>query len=1237
VSENVARQDDPFGLNAAQRAAAYDLDHHIVLGSGAGCGKTRVLVARIVRALEQPGMTVGHIAAITFGEKAAGEMITRLRQACRDRAAKADTDDERRRWRVHLGDLERARISTIHAFCGRLLREHAAEAGVDPRFAVLEDLPAGIKREEAVAQVTSAALAADEAGARLLAAEYGLAGMRDLLGRLLRFRAAAHRANEGCREKVMGGERRMGPSYDLLPMPFLSADDFLDRWRRTALDSPALRQPWETLRAHEPTDVTDKAAVQRAEALARLAEAEQADDPALALGILHELGGSINLWGGSKKKWPSAEALAAVKRALKGLQNLFKQGSLKIQRQAAAVIERRAADVTVALWRLFERCEEAYANAKAEASELDFDDLLIRARDLLRDNPDVRRRVRASMKHLLVDELQDTDRLQMEIVLSLVGDEPRPSGGASPRGGEGDDGPVLFAVGDPKQSIYRFRGAEVEVFDSLTRRVEAWPTGRARQLEETYRTHARGVAFVNEFFGRLFGEAGADKGSAYDVGYQAVASGTEWSGPARPVVSMIEVAEAGERAPARRSREAEGLAATIRAMVETEQPSIRDPETDAPRPLRYGDVAMLFRSFRSAATYERALEAEGVPFYTVSGRAFYQRQEVRDVLLALKVIDNAHDEASLVGVLRSPLVGLSDEALYWMTAKDGSVSAGLARAEEVPNLTPDDREALVEARSLLNRLRAVKDRLGVPALIERLLAETGYDAEVLTQFAGRRRLANLRRLVDLAGQLAPFGTLSQVIDRLDDLATAEVPGQEGAVAEEAGDVVRLMTVHAAKGLEFPVVIVPDLPRTPPPGKSTALTGPLVGLTIPVRADDGSSFRTIARGLASHEETARDEAEDRRVLYVAVTRARDRVVLSGVRPSKGHIGRWMEWYEEHATDLGVEALSAPPSGPAPGAGAGDSQPGTAAPHRRTRPPIDAVVRDGLVEWGKVSALIAAATEKGADPLGQRGLSPFPADTLVRRVAPLPGSWTRRRWFGAREFADYDRCPFAYRLRHVEDFPDPLPSFDESAPPSRRGRVAHAALERLDFQCGAAGVEDAVAFALAREPALAPDEADDLRAWVTPRIDAFLESSVAARIQSAAETKRELSFTLRVGNAYVRGKIDILWRDAAGDWHLADYKTDEVEADGVARRAAGSALQVQVYALAARALAGRPPADAALFYVVPQVAHSVAIDAAALDATQSRLADAIARIRAGEFPRHHHAGCQWCAYRHFCQEA
>ena len=259
-----------------------------------------------------------------------------------------------------------------------------------------------------------------------------------------------------------------------------------------------------------------------------------------------------------------------------------------------------------------------------------------------------------------------------------------------------------------------------------------------------------------------------------------------------------------------------------------------------------------------------------------------------------------------------------------------------------------------------------------------------------------------------------------------------------------------------------------------------------------------------------------------------------------------------------------------------------------------------------------------------------------------MAALPGAWTRRRWFGAREFADYDRCPFAYRLRHVADFPDPLPSFDDRSRgrlrhSPRRGRVAHAALERLDFQRGAAGVEEAVAFALAQEPALTPDEADDLRAWLTPRIAAFLDTPVAAGIQSAPETKRELPFTLRVGTAYVRGTIDILWRDAAGEWHLADYKTDEVEADGVARRAAGSALQVQVYALAARALAGRPPADAALFYVIPQVAHSVAIDAAALDGAQSRLADAIARIRAGEFPRHRHAGCEWCAYRRFCSDA
>ncbi|MDR3634509.1 MAG: UvrD-helicase domain-containing protein, partial [Isosphaeraceae bacterium] len=826
----------------------------VALSAGAGCGKTTVLTSRFLSELERPGgRSLSSIVALTFTDKAARELRGRIRAECRKRLSR---DDDARYWRAVLLALEAAPVGTFHEFCGRWLRRHALEAGLDPDFRVFDASIAATVREDALARALRRALSEQAPDLILLAAEFGMRSVREALSVLLARRDAG--ALESWVER--------------------SPEEIVAVWRAAWEDREkpllfegvlALGRAVEALLAGLEF-AHPKLAEQRATLLERLPDLARLAEGDGALAQLRDQ--SLLPRGLRKTHWPSAETNEAVKVALGRFRDAIDDYRARCGWSEAAALDAAAHGLRFARLALGARAE--YARAKRERGGLDFDDLLIKTRDLLRAAAETERAALAgSIALLLVDEFQDTDPVQSEILRLIAG-----TGYLNGR---------LFVVGDFKQSIYRFRGAEPKIFQQT--RAEFRDEGR-HDLTENFRSVPGILAFVNALFRDAF--AGEEMpplvpGKVVETGRDTVAVEFVWASE-----TDSETRDDKGKVSARDARRTESrwLARHLRRRI-AEGRLVRDRETGVLRPLRPGDIALLFRAMTDVAPYETALRDEGLDYYTVGGSAFYVQQEINDLINVLSAIEDPYDSVGLAGALRGPFFGLSDDGLYWLSTAHRDLTEGIEHAADVKGLSDVDRQRAVRARVLLERWRGLKDRVPIAALIDRVLEESGYEAALLVERLGDRKRANARKLVRMARAYDRQGgfTLAQFVVGLRSELRDPSREEQAATTDETGDCVRLMSVHAAKGLEFPVVVLPDLNRKASEETPCAAFDPELGpLVRPSKERDGVAEDEEGLGWRIYRarERREEEAEALRLFYVATTRARDLLVLSaGVGPDE----------------------------------------------------------------------------------------------------------------------------------------------------------------------------------------------------------------------------------------------------------------------------------------------------------------------------------------------------------------
>jgi ATP-dependent exoDNAse (exonuclease V) beta subunit len=880
--------------SSARRAIVDDLDDTLVVEAAAGTGKTTELVNRILRVLETGRATMTEIVAVTFTEKAAGELKLRLRERLEQDRARATDDNVRVRLEDALETLEEAHVNTIHGFCAELLRERPVEACVDPLFVVLTEPQSARLYDRAFSKWLQLTLQDPPEGVR----------------RALRRTSAPS----------FGGHSD-GPVDRLR-----TAGRALAEWR----DFP---QPWQRPRFDRVGEITRL--VEDLHALADLSAnpSSERDNLFIDLDAVRRLSRQIQLeqqFGFSDVDGWEARLVDLVRdrgfsRTRKG--SGFKYGKVRPKPDATteaadhgAVPPQRDRDVTrtevlsardalLADLQQFRKDADAdlaaalqqelagatanYRQLKIAAGALDFTDLLSRTRELIRSDEPVRRHLQQKFTRIFVDEFQDTDPIQADILMLLAADDPREVDAAAIRPQPGK----LFIVGDPKQAIYRFRGTDVGTYWRVARQIEE-RGGRVLRLTRSYRS----VPEIQRFVNAAFRHEMVRNEAALQADYIPLSPADRKGDPSQPSIVALPVPQPySRRGPLKASARAveESLPDAVGALVAwLVDPGngwhVAERQADGPEmrvPIQPRHIAILFRRFVSfgedmTRRYTNAIEARGVPHLLVGGKAFHGREEVETVRAALAAIEWPDDELSVFATLKGSFVAIDDEQLLEFRDRfgafhpfriprelGGNSGRDLAlSAEPTAHLMP-----IADALRLLQTLHRGRNYRPVADTITRLLDETRAHVGLILRPAGEQALANVLHVAELARQYEASGGISfrGFIDELRTAADSE--SAEAPILEESSDGVRLMTVHKAKGLEFPIVILADL-------------------TCKLSRGDASRHLDAPNGLcaikiggwAPHElhqheaeEVMRDEAEGVRLAYVAATRARDLLVVPAI--------------------------------------------------------------------------------------------------------------------------------------------------------------------------------------------------------------------------------------------------------------------------------------------------------------------------------------------------------------------
>jgi ATP-dependent exoDNAse (exonuclease V) beta subunit len=1013
-------------------------------------------------------------------------------------------------------ELDGAWISTIHGFCRRLLKAYPFAAGLDPRFRELDEPQGAVLRSEAFQVALGEFCAGGDADRLRLLATYGADGLRRML--------------TGVYETLRSAGRDL--TLDLGERPELAerVEELRDA-ARCLVDDPGA------------SDNQRTNAGQLLELLERDVRADR----------LMELAGFR----------ASGERAASYEEA----RRVVEQAAL----DEAATRDREL------LQELLDRFGTAYAEVKARESALDFEDLQLHARDLLRDNESIRERERLRFRSIMVDEFQDTNRLQCELVDLLRGPATE-----------------VFFVGDELQSIYGFRHADVRVFRE--RRAQA---AQLLPLTLNYRSRPEVLAAVNELFGSHFGDE-----------FQPLHAASEFPDPVfgHPVELLVtDKAAYHDSGVHWRRAEARAVARRVRELV----------DVGAATP---GEIVVLFAAGTDAELYESELRRAGLPTYRATGKGYFGQQQVVDLLRYLRLLHNRYDDEALLTVLASPFVGISNDglALVRRAASRRPLFSGIEYA--LPTELSERDERLLRAfRQRFDRLAAALPRLSLELLCERVVSEHDYDLAVLAQWDGRRRYANMRKLARLARSYEELrGPDVEGFVRF--VAEQEAVGAREleAVAEEEGaDAVRLLTIHAAKGLEFKVVIVADAGRDrppPSPEEILALADGRFGFRVadPVTEKRRAAFDYDEVKKARTEE---DRAERLRLYYVAMTRAKERLIVSGAtdREKKADASTPIGWVLNRLQ--ADDELAA----------AGD------APVEIQRNGAQFVVRmDRFREkdWGEPSSAAADEGESGQLSLftASAEAAAAAAPELLPLVAPPdpPLHHVRRLSFTA--LSTFEQCSYKYYALRVAGMAERRPEHRDGGEGGLRatevGDAVHRLLEQVDLR-----VPAAPDFEQVREwyPTVTEEELDRIRVFVA----SYCDSELARRIATFARVEKERHFTFEHDGVLLHGYLDALHLDGPRAL-VVDYKTNLLgESSPEEIVEADYRLQRLVYALACFRAGAEEVEVAYHFLERPDAVVSTTFARDRVDELEAELSEAIARIHAGEFrPTPSEFACAGC---------
>jgi ATP-dependent exoDNAse (exonuclease V) beta subunit len=1106
------RQDDQPARDRIRNA----LSESLIVEASAGTGKTSELVRRIVRVLETGLTTIDKIAAVTFTNKAAGELKLRLRQGLDiARAESRDKPEAAANIEQALEHLEEASIGTIHAFCAQILHERPVEAVVDPAFQELSQPEADRLYQRAFRAWIQHALGALPPGLR--------------------------RAFERLAWQESYGETSPMEQLAETGRKLVEWRDFPAGWRTQEFDRAAeidglvtrvqeladlcgrcKRNHDKLLRALRP--LTELATwIQRSE-LGSLRDYDRLEGRLLRL--LRDLNRDTNKGSG-----PFADGVPRPQ--VLALQEALAQSLKEFRRRADA-------DLAPLLRGEMLGLVDRYQELKRQSGKLDFVDLLILVRRLMLEKPEVRRYLQERFTHIFVDEFQDTDPLQVEILLLLAADDPLETDWqkATPKPGK------LFIVGDPKQSIYKFRRADVLLYQQVREALCGRGVGLVR-LTRSYRA----VRPIQEFVNAAFAPDMNGDTAAGQAEYVPLEPHHEAQTGQPAVVALPAPKPYGWRAIAKASINAclpECIVAFVDWLVHESKWQVRDLETGDLAPVSERHVCLLFRRFVNwgddlTRDYVRAFEARGLAHLLVGSKSFHRREEVEALRAALSAIEWPDDELAVFAALKGSLFAIPDSTLLRFRHE----AKGLHPFRPLPAPSEEEFQPIGEALSLLANLHRGRNRRPIADTINELLEATRAHAGFALRPAGHQVLANVYRICDLARSFETGGGISfrGFVEELDAQAEKQ-ESAEAPVLEEGAEGVRLMTVHTAKGLEFPVVILADITANlaaAEPDKHVDAAAGLCAMRL---------LRCAPHELLEHEEDerSRELAEGVRVAYVAATRARDLLVVPTVGDEErdGWVSplnkalypprerfRRSERAPDCCPPFGEASVLARPDDYF-GQEESSVKPGTIRPREGSH----------TVVWWDPAAL-------KLDVAGNFGLR---QEEILSEAGPDEGLPRYREWQEARAARIAQGARMEFELitpssaGPASGFVCPVDVDESLAMPNRPagkrfGTLVHLVLRDVDLATG----EDADALA-AMHGRLVGATTEEVEA-AAAAVRAALRHPLVGRARVADRCHRELPVMLRLeGNRMLEGVLDLAFLEKSA-WTVVDFKTD---ADVAVRR-------------------------------------------------------------------------------------
>ncbi|MDR4497279.1 MAG: UvrD-helicase domain-containing protein [Candidatus Scalindua sp.] len=1313
-------------LTPAQEKGVKITDRDLCMVAGPGSGKTSVLVERFSNLITTRKATMNEILTLTFTEKAANEMKMRVASLFEQKGMEKERQE-----------IEFAFLSTIHSFCARFLREHAIEAGIDPQFRVMEELEADRLKEQTLEDTLEKwaenkildVFFDDLFWTQTDAKKSGTKSFKENLLHLYEkirnacvpisetvnppdlysshngFRIKSEiKLSEYSPRRLLSGEspRRLlsgdNCNQDLVSSKTENQIGFSIS-QEIVLSSNSIKDLISEIRSIYSEK---KPPVKTREKIKRILEcwndSNLQNNIAELYGINeHHQTLSSPSQGGERGEVKTTEnstadnltfvVLNKVKAILSSINlsvsNEVKQPLKSLREECNDLIgllaEVSSTRIKIAVRDFLVAFDAAYRERKRSESFVDFTDLEDKTIELLKSNEFIKNEIRERFKFILVDEFQDTSRLQKTIIDLIRGKDN------------------LFVVGDEKQSIYGFRNADVEIFQDMQKEVEP---GSLIRLSENFRSRPQILDFINHIFSKLWSEnstglqgghinsnpdhsppcKGGDKkvdSSLSASNTHELKAGAEFSEKSFPSIEII-VAE-GENKTHSRKRESMELAGRIREIVDNGEIRITNKK-ERERNITYRDFAILFRSTTDIKLYENALSQLEIPYYVVSGRGFFNTTEITDLINLLAVIESPLDEINLAAVLKSPFVGIDDDALFWLSDhahKRHKVHKNYQSAHKsnnkkllyqvldevnaIPEIKTDSKEKIMQFTQFLNELQHIKSRTSLWHLISCILKQTEFQSKMLLFSNGKRRYANLLKLVELCKNQEEFAplTLRDFIEIAEGYKYKEIRESEAHVESEEDNVVKLVTVHSAKGLEFPVVVVADIDRD-----NTRPSDYFV-----YSKNHGMSFK-ILNPLTNEEEKPRsyeqinsemkekELQESQRLLFVALTRAQEHLILSG-GIAKGRSsgdkdnGNWYN-YVSSALDLNQDFKKSPSILRPDNTIAVSNSPQTpeirvTRVNGKNNSPDREVAKESWVVRKKKPVTqykteIAASGMIDALPpsreIGEIGKN------ILAETGYIPEVDNSHYVYTVTEILKFHFCPQLYYFHSVlglqgigkrnwtepknEGDEDKL--YDDELPGHELGNIVHHVFKRYHFPESAHMLKKYIEKKLLDTGTYPDKKSIDM---VTKWILSFYNSTIGKEVVSSKRQYREASFIFHHKHNLIRGQIDLFYFTNENRVKIVDYKANEITIEEIQEKAKLYKIQMQLYARALEAIYEEKADEAILYFLVSDkyiIVDTTENGCRELDTT---LDDFFASHKKGVFKRERGFKCRWCEFEMICK--